>query len=92
MVKAVAELVKVTVIAVLFEPIVVVGNRRLAGESETGETPFPVKFTTCVFGEALSRRVIAPSIEPTPPGEKLTLTVQVAAGAKLDPQVVVSEK
>lgn len=89
MVKAVGELVKVTVFAALVLPTAVLANERLGGANVTGATPFPVRPATCVLGEALSTIVTAPSIEPTLLGEKLTLTVHVANGARLDPHVVV---
>jgi hypothetical protein len=82
-------LVKVTFIAALFLPTAALGNVRLEGVNVTGARLFPVRLTTCVPVEALSTSVIAPSMEPTVVGEKLTLTVHVAPGARLDPQVVV---
>jgi hypothetical protein len=85
----VGELVNVTFIATLVEPMLVFGNDRAVGERVTGATPFPVRFTTCVFGEALSTMVIAPAIEPTVVGAKLTLMVQLALGARLAPHVFV---
>jgi len=88
MVSAVGELVKVIVFAALVFPITVAGNLRLAGAIVTGATAFPVRFTSCVPGAALSTKVIAPSTLPTAVGEKLTVTVHDVAGARLDPQVV----
>src|SRR4030081_2248668 len=87
-VRAVGELVKVTVIALLVEPIAVAGNVRLVGAKATGATALPVRLTTCVAGEALSTMVTAPSTEPTALGEKLTVKVHVANGATVDPHVV----
>lgn len=90
-VSGVGELVNVTVRILLVLPMAVLGKERMAGVSVTGATPFPVRLTTCVPGVALSRRVMAPSMDPNALGEKLTVTVHVAPGARLAPQVVVLE-
>ena len=56
------------------------------------ETPVPVRLTVCVAGLALSVMVTAPVLVPAAVGLKVTLRVQLAPAATLEPQVLVWEK
>jgi hypothetical protein len=56
------------------------------------ETPVPVRLRVWVAGLALSVMVTAPFLVPVAVGLKVTLTVQLALAATLEPQVVVWEK
>jgi hypothetical protein len=56
------------------------------------ETPVPVRLTVCVAGLALSVMVKAPVLVPAAVGLKVTLRVQLAPAATLEPQVLVWEK
>ena len=58
----------------------------------TGAVPVPVRLTVCVAGLALSVRVKEPLREPLAVGVKVTLRVQLAPAATLEPQVLVWEK
>ena len=89
-VKAASEFVEVTVFAEAVFPIAVLLKMRLGGESAAGATPFPVKLIICSPGATLSLIVIAPSMVPRVSGVDVTLMVQVAPGARLAVQVVVS--
>jgi hypothetical protein len=63
------------------------------GESlTTGAVPVPVRLTVWVAGLALSVMVTAPLRVPAAVGLKVTLSVQVALAARLEPQVLVWEK
>ena len=52
----------------------------------------PVRLTLWVAGLALSVMVNAPVLVPLAVGLKVTLSVQLALAARLDPQVLVWEK
>jgi hypothetical protein len=54
--------------------------------------PVPVKLTVWVAGLALSVTVKAPALAPVAVGLKVTLRVQLAPAAMLEPQVLVWEK
>ena len=58
----------------------------------TGAVPVPVRLTVWVAGLALSVMVTAPVLVPAAVGLKVTLRVQLAPAATLEPQVLVSEK
>jgi hypothetical protein len=58
----------------------------------TGAVPVPVRLTVCVAGLALSVMVKEPLLEPLAVGVKVTLKVQLALAARLEPQVLVWEK
>jgi hypothetical protein len=55
-------------------------------------TPVPARLTVCVAGLALSVMVTAPVLVPAAVGLKVTLRVQLAPAATLEPQVLVWEK
>src|SRR5947209_17582851 len=57
-----------------------------------GWTPVPVRLTTCVLGTSESVMVRVPVSTPTAVGTNLTVILQLRPGAKLVPQVVLSEK
>ena len=65
-----------------------------AGERLTSgvATPVPVRLTVWVAGLALSVIVKVPVSEPATVGVKVTLRVQLALAARLEPQVLVWEK
>ena len=58
----------------------------------TGAVPVPVRLTDWVAGLPLSVMVTAPVLVPVAVGLKVTLRVQLAATATLEPQVLVWEK
>jgi hypothetical protein len=58
----------------------------------TGAVPVPVRLTVWVAGLALSVMVKEPLREPLAVGVKVTLRVQLALAARLEPQVLVWEK
>ena len=58
----------------------------------TGAVPVPVRLTVWVAGLALSVMVTAPVLVPMAVGLKVTLRVQLALAATLEPQVLVWEK
>ena len=58
----------------------------------TGPVPVPVRLTVCVAGLALSVIVNVPLLELVAVGLKVTLRVQPAPAATLEPQVLVWEK
>jgi hypothetical protein len=69
------------------------GKVKEAGERlTTGAVPVPVSLTVWVAGLALSVMVTAPVRVPVAVGLKVTLRVQLAPAATLDPQVWVWEK
>jgi hypothetical protein len=70
------------------------GKVKEAGERLTSgvATPVPVKLTDWVAGLALSVMVTAPVLVPVAVGLKVTLRVQLAPAATLEPQVLVWEK
>jgi hypothetical protein len=69
------------------------GKVNEAGERlATGAVPVPVRLTVWVAGLALSVMVTAPVLVPMAVGLKVTLRVQLAATATLEPQVLVWEK
>ena len=57
-----------------------------------GAVPVPVRLTDWVAGLALSVIVTAPVRVPAAVGLKVTLSVQLALAARLEPQVLVWEK
>lgn len=62
---------------------------RLELLSVTGETPFPLKVTTCGLSAALSVMVNEPELLPVVVGVKLTLTWQDVLGARVElPQLL----
>ena len=58
----------------------------------TGSVPVPVSLMVWVAGLALSVMVTVPVLVPAVVGLKVTLMVQLAPGATLEPQVLVWEK
>jgi hypothetical protein len=69
------------------------GKVKEAGERlTTGAVPVPVRLTVCVAGLALSVMVTAPVLVPAAVGLKVTLRVQLAPTATLEPQMLVWEK
>jgi hypothetical protein len=74
-------------------PTLCAGKVNEAGERlTTGAVPVPVRLTDWVAGLALSVMVREPLLEPLAVGVKVTLRVQLAATATLEPQVLVWEK
>jgi hypothetical protein len=65
-----------------------VGERLTSGVA----MPVPVRVTVCVAGLALSVMVKEPLREPLAVGVKVTLRLQLALAARLEPQVLVWEK
>ena len=57
-----------------------------------GAVPVPERLTLWVAGLALSVMVMEPLREPMAVGVKVTVMVQEALGARLEPQVLVWEK
>jgi hypothetical protein len=89
----VPELVMVALCAVAATPTTVLGNVRVVGEAaaEGTATPVPVRVTFCVVPDtllALSVIVRAAPRVPAAVGVKVTEIEQVAAGAKVVPQVL----
>jgi hypothetical protein len=69
------------------------GKVKEVGERPTtGAVPVPVRLTVWVAGLALSVMVKEPLREPLAVGVKVTLRVQLALAARLEPQVLVWEK
>jgi hypothetical protein len=74
-------------------PTACAGKVKEVGERlTTGAVPVPVRLTVWVAGLALSAMVIEPLREPVAVGVKITLRVQLALAASLEPQVLVWEK
>jgi hypothetical protein len=75
-------------------PTACAGKVNEAGERLTTgvTTPVPVRLTVCVAGLALSVMVTTPVLVPAAVGLKITLRVQFALAATLEPQVLVWEK
>jgi hypothetical protein len=75
-------------------PTFCAGKVNEAGERLTSgvATPVPVRLTVWVAGLALSVMVTAPVLVPAAVGLKVTLRVQLAPAATLEPQVLVWEK
>jgi hypothetical protein len=75
-------------------PTLCAGKVNEAGERLTSgvATPVPVRLTVCVAGLALSVMVTTPVLVPAAVGLKVTLRVQLALAARLEPQVLVWEK
>jgi hypothetical protein len=75
-------------------PTFCAGKVKEAGERLTSgvATPVPVRLTVCVAGLALSVMVTTPVLVPAAVGLKVTLRVQLALAATLEPQVLVWEK
>jgi hypothetical protein len=78
----------------LVVPTACAGKVNEAGERLTTAVvaPVPVRLTVCVAGLALSVMVTAPALVPVAVGLKVTLRVQLAPAATLEPQVLVWEK
>jgi hypothetical protein len=79
--------------------LLVVPTACAAKVNEAGErlttavvAPVPVRLTVWVAGLALSVMVTAPVLVPVAVGLKVTLRVQLAPAATLEPQVLVWEK
>jgi hypothetical protein len=69
------------------------GKVKEAGERLTpGAVPVPVRLTVWVAGLALSVMVRVPVLVPVAVGLKVTLMMQEALAARLEPQVLVWEK
>src|SRR5208337_3257708 len=86
-------LLRVTLLALLLVPTFCDGKVKEVGERLTaGAVPVPVRLTVCVAGLALSVMVTAPVRVPAAVGLKVTLRVQLAPAATLEPQVLVWEK
>ena len=81
----------VTLLLALLVPTGTVPKDKVAGESVTGVSPVPDNLTTWRELLALSLMVTAPETVPATVGEKVTKMVQELDGAKLVPQVSVSE-
>jgi hypothetical protein len=74
-------------------PTFCAGKVKEAGERvTTGAVPVPVRLMVWVAGLALSVMVTAPVLVPAAVGLKVTLRVQLAPAATLEPQVLVWEK
>ena len=74
-------------------PTFCAGKVKEAGERlTTGAVPVPVRLMVWVAGLALSLMVTAPVRVPAAVGLKVTLRVQLAPTATLEPQVLVWEK
>jgi hypothetical protein len=75
-------------------PTFCAGKVKEAGERLTtgASTPVPVRLTVWVAGLALSVMVTTPVLVPVAVGLKVTLRVQLALAATLEPQVLVWEK
>ena len=68
-------------------------NTKDVGERlAAGAVPVPERLTVWVAGLALSVTVIEPVRDPAAVGAKVTLIVQEAPGARLEPQLLVWEK
>jgi hypothetical protein len=87
-------LLRVTISALLVVPTVWAGNVKEAGESFTVVElpPVPVRLTVWVSGLALSKMVTAPVLVPVAVGVKVTVMMQEAPAATLEPQLLVWEK
>jgi hypothetical protein len=79
--------VNVMICAAAVEPMVVLANVRLAGETVTGVTPVPERVTVCGLFAALSVNVNVPPAAPKAVGVNETPMVQVAPALMLAPQV-----
>jgi hypothetical protein len=74
-------------------PTACAGKVKDVGERLTrGAVPVPVRLTVWVARLALSVMVTAPVLVPVAVGLKVTLRVQLALAARLEPQVLVWEK
>jgi hypothetical protein len=74
-------------------PTFCAGKVKEAGERvTTGAVPVPVRLMVWVAGLALSVMVTDPVLVPAAVGLKVTLRVQLAPAATLEPQVLVWEK
>ena len=74
--------VTVSVCAALVVPTVCAAKVRLAGAIVTGTTAVPVILITCCATAALSEITTAPCSAPLTDGENVTLSVQLALGAR----------
>jgi hypothetical protein len=85
--------VSVTLWGLLLVPTAWAGKVKEVGERLTaGPVPVPVRLTVWVEGLALSVMVRVPVLVPAVVGLKVTLMVQLAPAATLEPQVLVWEK
>ena len=66
--------------------------KELGARLASAPVPVPVRLMLWVAGLALSATVIEPVRDPLVVGVKVTLTVQEAPGARLEPQLLVWEK
>jgi hypothetical protein len=84
----------VTLSGLLLVPTFCAGKVKEVGERLTTGVgrPVPVRLMVCVAGLALSVMVTAPVLVPVAVGLKVTLRVQLAPAATLEPQVLVWEK
>ena len=90
---AVPVLVRVMLWGLLLVPTACEENVKELGERlTTAPAPVPVRLMVWVPGLALSEMRIEPVSEPVSVGVKVTLSVQVAPGARLLPQLLVWEK
>lgn len=86
-------MVRVTSCAVLGVPTAWLPKARLAAERVTaGPTPVPLRTTVCGPPAALSLMTKSPLVLPVTEGLKVTLMVQFAPAATLDPQPLVCAK
>lgn len=77
----------------LLAPTACEGKLNEVGESlAAGAAPEPVMLAVWVAGLALSVTVIAPVLATAAVGVNVTLIVQEALGARLEPQLLVWEK
>jgi hypothetical protein len=78
----------------LVVPTACAGKVKETGKRLTtaADAPVPVRLTVCVAGLVLSVMVTAPVLVPVAVGLKITLRVQLAPAATLEPQVLVWEK
>lgn len=87
------ELLRVIDCEALLVPTTWSANVRLDGDRfATGPVPLPVSDTACGLSVASSITVKVAALVPTAAGLKVTLTVQLAPAARLDPQVLVWAK
>jgi hypothetical protein len=89
-------LLKVTACGGLVVPTVWLLKVKLVGDKDTAgdplDVPEPIRLTVCGLLLALSLTVIVPVSVPVVVGLNVTLIVQLAPAAKLEPQLFVSAK
>src|SRR5450755_564007 len=90
---AVPLFLSVTALAALVTPTNTLPNASDVGEKVTaGASPVPVRATVWGLPVALSVTETVPDLAPAAAGVNVTLMVQVAAAARLDPQLLVCAK